>query len=286
MTALFTIAVFGVLFFIGLIGITVGAVGLGVMQHRTKKGIRTPLPTIIIWAVALSIGLLLFSTSVGFGGGLVWSHATPPEGFVETEIVIEEKGYQAERFTADGITYEALGIYVVDPSVIGDAVFTYKVDGFLQRIHWGNYYTVTNGNGFSLVCDASGLLFAPTKDLETVITYYSAIKNMHLYYVTQDDEQLLLTEDEWNDVRRFWNSDLSQMRQRRVVLNDPDMFYIDMMSCDDTIYLNSIWFIKWNDALYFVYKTFETEQGDTEYLMYEVPERYAAPLLAIQSSRE
>jgi len=35
MTALFTIAVFGVLFFSGLIGITIGAVGLGVMQHRT-----------------------------------------------------------------------------------------------------------------------------------------------------------------------------------------------------------------------------------------------------------
>ena len=84
----------------------------------------------------------------------------PPSDFVETDIVIEENGYQDARFTADGVVYEVLDFEANDDAYIENPIFTYKTEGFLNRSQCGNYYKVENPQGFNIVADYYGFYSA------------------------------------------------------------------------------------------------------------------------------
>lgn len=53
----------------------------------------------VLSAIALGMSVLIISVPVGFFSFIVYVNSVPPESFVETEIVIEEDGYQNTRFT-------------------------------------------------------------------------------------------------------------------------------------------------------------------------------------------
>ena len=99
----------------------------------------------------------------------------PPEDFVETDIVIEENGYQSELFTADGTVYVALSLegdydYISEHS---RPVFSYKTLGFINNAWCGNYYQVDNDHGFTLICDDMSNLFCPENEKDMIEAFYS-----------------------------------------------------------------------------------------------------------------
>lgn len=84
--------------------------------------------------------------------------------------MIEENGYQEERFTVDGTTYVALPIEPYNDEV-GEAVYCYVAED-PERDADGNYYRFENSGGFDLVSDGCGMLFCPEEQAETVLSYY------------------------------------------------------------------------------------------------------------------
>ena len=288
MGAMIALILFGVLLLIGLIGTVTGAVGLIVSLRRQKKGLLLSRTLPIVSAIFLAVGIGLMSTAAGLASVVVAVNATPPAGFVETETVIEEQGYQDTYFTADGVQYEVTGFYVVDDAVIGDAIFTYKVDGFLNKSQWGNYYKVHNTEGFSFVCDDYGLIFAPSEQRQRIVSYYMTFQNLSCYYYngTDDEQQIPLTDEEKNDVRRFWNAELSDIKVLQQIPESPVEFWIELMSLDGTLYITALWFVELDGELCFV-SEINPIDGDTyEYVLYELPERHATRLLAIHNAHK
>ena len=113
MGALFAIVFFLILLAIGIIGIVAGIIGLIIGGKRRKAG-KTFSPVLsVIFSVILSIGFMITLIPVGFFSFIVIVNSVPPDGFVETEIVIEENGYQDTRFTAAGIVYEVLDLWSI-----------------------------------------------------------------------------------------------------------------------------------------------------------------------------
>lgn len=288
MGSMIALILFGVLLLIGLIGTVTGAVGLIVSLRRQKKGLLLSRTLPIVSAIFLAVGIGLMSTSAGLASVVVAVNATPPAGFVETETVIEEQGYQDTYFTADGVRYEVTGFYVLDDAVIGDAIFTYKVDGFLNKSKWGNYYKVHNTEDFPFVCDDYGLIFAPSEQRQRIVSYYTTFQNLSCYYYngTDDEQQIPLTDEEKNDVRRFWNTELSDIKVLQQIPESPVEFWIELMSLDGTLYITALWFVELDGELCFVGEINPIDGDTYEYVLYELPERHATRLLAIHNAHK
>lgn len=288
MGSMIALILFGVLLLIGLVGTVTGAVGLIVSLRRQKKGLLLSRTLPIVSAIFLAVGIGLMSTSAGLASVVVAVNATPPVGFVETETVIEEQGYQDTYFTADGVQYEVTGFYVVDDVVIGDAIFTYKVDGFLNKSQWGNYYKVHNTEDFPFVCDDYGLIFAPSEQKQRIVSYYTTFQNLSCYYYngTDDELQIPLTDEEKNDVRRFWNTELSDIKVLQQIPESPVEFWIELMSLDGTLYITALWFVELDGELCFVGEINPIDGDTFEYVLYELPERHATRLLAIHNAHK
>ncbi len=222
-------AVFAIMFFLFLLGggaavILAGMVGLIISGKRKKKGIPLPKGFTAVFAVLLSVGIAVTLIPIGFFGFIVMVNTTPPDGFVETDIVIEENGYQDTRFTAGGIVYEVLEFQVYDLDAISNPVFTYKTKGFLNGAQCGNYYAIDNDQGFNLVSDEFGSLFCPVEEKETVIAYYTDDANLNGYYMDWDryeyGHELRLSDRENSVIRDFRNTDLTSLHQEKMMLPD------------------------------------------------------------------
>ena len=163
MGAVAAVIFFIVLFIFAFVGIVLSIVGITVFSKLSKKGKGFAKPLSIVSIVVLIISIILSSIPTFFFAFIAYVNTIPPEDFVETEIVIEENGYQDTKFTANGVVYHSLGLDVFDHSYIKEPVFSYKTSGFLNGSQCGNYYKVENANNYNLVSDEYGLLFAPEK---------------------------------------------------------------------------------------------------------------------------
>ncbi len=175
--------VFAVAFFIGLlifgfVPLILGVVGLIIGAVRKKNGKNTPKAIKPLSIVAIVIGVLIMAIPVAFFGEVFIRNATLREGVTITDIVIEERGYQDERFTADGVVYVVCDNLNTNSYVSkANAVFTYKYsDSILDRSQIGNYYSVENPYGFDLVCDDMGQLFCPESQYSAVIEHFNNIE--------------------------------------------------------------------------------------------------------------
>lgn len=172
----------GVVFFIGfLMVVLVGGLlclGLGIggmiasvitrKKGKRENGKKIAIPS----AILLILGTAVLLLPVGYLGFIYAVNTLPPDDYVKTDIIIEEDGYQSERFTADGVVYTVL------PLASGqiekkNPLFSYETSGFMNGSQKGNYYAVENGGGFQLVHDGCGNLFCPTDQAEAVLSYYS-----------------------------------------------------------------------------------------------------------------
>ena len=281
MGAIAAIVFFGFLLIAGTIGIIAGIVGLIIGCKKRKNGNPSPKVLTAVFAVVLSISIIITLIPVGFFSFIVIVNEMPPDGFVETEIVIEENGYQDTRFTADGVIYEVLDFQVYDTDAISNPIFTYKTDGFLNGSQCGNYYVINNNQGFNLVSDEFGLLFCPIEERESVIAYYTDIANLDGYYDNWEGQELKLSGDKKEAIRYFLNLDISSLHQEQIILEDAEEFEIKLVCKENLIYVESHWFLILNDVLYYVYDSDFAEDDGLQYTLIKLPDAVSEPLLNI-----
>ena len=282
MGAIATIVVLIVFLLIGLVEIAVGIAGLVISVKKARSGIAVARVFTAISAVVLAIGILFAVIPSGFFASVVITNATLPDDFAETDIVIEEDGYQDARFTADGVVYETLDLWLYDSTLIGEPVFTYKEAGFMNRSQWGNYYTVDNDHGFRLVSDSLGLLFCPADDKAEVMAYYGDAENTWGYYNDLDGNRSKLSTDEHEIVRQFLSLDVHLLKQTQIVVDTPDEFYADIISKDGLVESNTYYFLSLNGRIYYVNEYAYTEEGPT-YTVRELPDEISDGLLEIHT---
>ena len=281
MGAIAAIVFFVFLLIVGTIGIISGIIGLIIGCKKRKNGKPISKVLIVVFTVVLSISILITLIPVGFFSFIVMVNTMPPDGFVETEIVIDENGYQDTRFTADGVVYEVLDFQVYDTDSIFNPIFTYKKAGFLNGSQCGNYYAIHNNQGFHLVSDAFGLLFCPVEERERVIAYYTDIANLEGYYDDWNGREFKLSDKEAESVRDFWEMDIDLLHQEQIVLEDAEEFEIKLVCKENLIYVESHWFLIFNDELYYVYDSDFAEEGGLQYTLIRLPDALSETLLNI-----
>ncbi len=278
MGAIAAIVFFVFLLTVGTIGIIAGIIGLiiGCKKRKNGKPISKLLTVVVV--IVLSISILITLIPVGFFSFIVIVNSMPPDGFVETEVVIDENGYQDTRFTADGVVYEALDFQVYDTDAISNPIFTYKTDGFLNGSQCGNYYAINNNQGFNLVSDEFGSLFCPVEEAESVIAYYTDIANLGGYYENWEGQELKLSGDEKEAIQYFLDLDISLLPQEQIFLEDAEEFEIKLVCKEDLIYVESHWFLFFNDKLYYVYDSDFAEDDGLQYTLIKLPDAVSEPL--------
>lgn len=281
MGAIAAIIFFVFLLIVGTIGLVAGAIGLIISRKKRKKGKPISKVLTVVFAIVLSISIPITLIPVGFFSFIVIVNTMPPDGFVETEVVIDENGYQDTRFTADGVVYEVLDFQVYDNNAISNPIFTYKTVGFLNGSQCGNYYAINNNQDFNLVSDEFGLLFCPVEEREHVITYYTDIANLDGYYDDWEGREFKLSDDEKEAIQYFGDLDISSLHQEQIVLEDAEEFEIKLVCKENLIYVESHWFLIFNDELYYVYDSDFAEDDGLQYTLIKLPDAVSEPLLNI-----
>ncbi len=281
MGAIAAIIFFVFLLIVGRIGLVAGAIGLIISRKKRKKGKPISKVLTVVFAIVLSISIPITLIPVGFFSFIVIVNTMPPDGFVETEVVIDENGYQDTRFTADGVVYEVLDFQVYDNNAISNPIFTYKTVGFLNGSQCGNYYAINNNQDFNLVSDEFGLLFCPVEEREHVITYYTDIANLDGYYDDWEGREFKLSDDEKEAIQYFGDLDISSLHQEQIVLEDAEEFEIKLVCKENLIYVESHWFLIFNDELYYVYDSDFAEDDGLQYTLIKLPDAVSEPLLNI-----
>ena len=283
MGTLFTIAFFLILLGVGLITLIVSIVGLVIGKKRRKA--QKPFSAILtaVFTVILFLSVALTTLPVGFFSFIAIVNSIPPEGFVETEIVIEENGYQDTKFTADGVVYEVLDFVLCDNEDASTPIFTYKTSGFLNGSQCGNYYAIENSQDFRLVSDEHGLLFAPTEEKERVIAYYTNMENLCVYYDDWNEREFKLSEEEATMVCDFLKLDMSLLKQERVTLTETEEFNIKLVCKEDLVFVNSYWFLSLNGTIYYVRGSDYANDDRIEYILIELPPELADTMTDIHT---
>lgn len=285
MGTLFAIAFFLILLGVGLITLIISIVGLVIGKKRRKA--QKPFSAILtaVFTVILFLGVALTTLPVGFFSFIAIVNSIPPEGFVETEIVIEENGYQDTKFTADGVVYEVLDFVLCDNEYASTPIFTYKTSGFLNGSQCGNYYAIENSQNFRLVSDEHGLLFAPTEEKERVIAYYTNMENLCVYYDNWNEREFKLSEEEATMVCDFLKLDMSLLKQERVALTETEEFNIKLVCKEDLVFVNSYWFLSLNGTIYYVRSSDYANDDRIEYMLIELPPELADTMTDIHTGR-
>ncbi len=281
MGAIAAIVFFLFLLIVGTIGLVAGAIGLIISRKKRKKGKPISKVLTLVFAIVLSISIPITLIPVGFFSFIVIVNTMPPDGFVETEVVIDENGYQDTRFTADGVVYEVLDFEVYDTNAISNPIFSYKTDGFLNGSQCGNYYAIDNNQGFNLVSDEFGLLFCPVEERERVIAYYTDIANLGGYYDNWNEREFKLSDKETESVRDFLEIDIDLLYQEQIVLEDAEEFEIKLVCNEGLVYVESHWFLILNNELYYVYDSDFAEDDGLQYTLIKLPDAVSEPLLNI-----
>ncbi len=282
MGVIFAIMFFLFLLIAGSAATIVGIAGLLINGKRKKTGAPLPKGFTADFAALLSVGIAVTLIPVGFFGFIVMINVMPPKGFVNTDIVIEENGYQYTRFTADGVVYEVLDLQVYDTDAISNPVFAYKTAGFLNGAQCGNYYAIENKPDFHLVSDEYGLLFCPADERDAVITYYTDDANLTGYYTNRSDRGCKLSDHENKAVIDFRNINLASLhREKMTISDDAELFEIRMICKEGLVCADRYVFLLMNNKMYYMYDTEVAADGSFAYILIELPAEIADGLLAI-----
>lgn len=190
-----------ILLCIGFGGIAAGIVGTILFNKARKKGKKIGKPLTIVSAVVLSISILI--TALPFCA-YVFFYVNAPKESPKTDIIIEERVHQDERFTADGVVYEYIGIDNLE--VLGDdfsePLFSYEVKFYLFPSSWGCYYKLENDYGFNFVIDDNmGRIYCPADEKEKAREFLNDNSRYEWHYNNYDSEA------DFDDVGKLINDD-------------------------------------------------------------------------------
>lgn len=167
--------VWAVTLWVGFSGTVWSMIGLFFSRVMRKAG-RTSSKTVKrVSIIALVASLAIFALPLSIAGVLVWSLATPPEDFVETEIRIEgELEEDFDSFTADGMVYHALELSpdYEGCQAIATPIFSYMPEGMLSRSEWMTFYRIENGEDFDLIWDGEYQFFCTDEDRDAILAHY------------------------------------------------------------------------------------------------------------------
>jgi len=228
-------------------------------------------PAVVLGACGVIMPLIFF-------GFILIQCATPPDDFVETGIVIEEQGYQLEEFTADGVTYRRLCFE--GPSEHGEAVFTYKEDGWYTASQWGNYYRVENGIGCDLVSDSYSGLFCPAEQYEQVAEAYENAREMDSVWRVNLKEEIEVS-DELRAAFRAVQALKGGGRSMEKSEYDASRFlFIDEYSFDGVVSYDDFVLCYLDDGVFLL----EFPDGQEGNRIVPIPEEHQSALLELGSS--
>ena len=207
--------VFLALIFLGGVGPLVGGiVGLCVIRKKEmrRKGLVTGLLVTL-----LVFGALMTLLPVGFVGFVLLSNFRTDIIAESTNAAIEGAGYPGETFTADGVVYEMLPVYI-DFEYCSDnsePVFTYTWKDILGRDVPGNLFRVENPQNLDLIWDGCGMLYCPVDQVDEVMAYYSSMEDIRWAYIAttwaDDWDSLDVSEAEFEPIQslpEIWCSDV------------------------------------------------------------------------------
>ena len=281
-------AIAGIIFFVfllivGIIGILSGIIGLIVCRKRKNVDssfgkILTAVFTVIL---CISIGITLLP--VGFFSFIILVNTLPPDGFVETDIIIEEDGYQDTRFTANGVVYEVTEYYVSDTEIELVPIFTYKTKGFMNGSQCGNYYEFETNEDFDLVCNEFRTIFCPVDKMSEFLKYYSDIENLTAYYDDLEGKRKELNEAEYDAVYGFLKNDLNTLEEQTMAVSNSETFTIELTGKDGVICTETHWFIIISDKVYYEKNSFYNENYRIEYTLIPLPKKLSDTLISIHN---
>lgn len=247
-------AVSGIMFTllgVGGLMILLGIIGIIIFALSIKKGKSYGVPLTIVSAVVTFFGFILTSIPVGFGIFLFLVNSQSDTGYVETDITIEEDGYQDTRFTADGVVYEVLDLTMSYSYSYGEAVFSYEESGFISMYGGGNYYRVENPHGFDLVTDGYGLLFCPEEDQEEIMDFYETDESsVWIYEDPEYYDYCKVSEDCAVALTSFDKTDIDSLPTIDVEEDDEIYLFVYELSSDYIIEKNSYYFRIVDDRVY------------------------------------
>lgn len=237
---------------------------------------------------AILCGLLSLSALV-YGSYLTYLYAAPPADYVDTDLWIEEDGYQDERFTVGGVVYEALELDC-DERVCKEkmtAVFSYKPDGFLNGYLSGNYFAIANDHGFDLVWNGLDRLFAPADQVEEIVEFYRADPEAwYLLDYEQVDEngdpaKITLSDEVVTAIRTYLELDVAKQETTTAIAeNGYDTVEVWAQSNDGIVIVNH-WFVVIDGKAYVHLKSTTTEQDQQEMTLAILPDEISAPLAGL-----
>ena len=291
MNTLTQIIILAVLALLGIAGVICGLLGRkGELEkqklahaRKSKKSASTPASaknyTIL---AALSA---VFALAFGIWGIYIFLfHALPDDSYVKTDIVIAENGYQDQRFTADGVVYEALPL-TVDDVACGEqatAVFTYKTKGLLNGYLTGNYYRIQNEKGFDLIWNGLDRLFAPADQKDAVLAYYfgEAIEWIRYDYANAeggDPDGVSVSAEVAAAMQAYLMLDVKSLPTQKLILEEHTTLSIAGRSSDGFV-LHDHWFVVAEGIVYVELDRTETNDQRIERTLAALPEEISAPL--------
>lgn len=281
-----------VMLFAGVIGFFIGLAGLIVSIILRKFGKKWATILIVITAIVLIVSLVIALIPIGFFTFIYRVNTEPPLDFVETDIVIEENGYQEERFTADGVVYEVLPLEAdfEGCSAIATPVFSYYTEGFLKGSQCGNYFDLAVSADFTLIWDGLNLLFSTAEEREEILTYYdeaadSAVAWSFFDWTNYEGEEIdytPLSAEGSAAMDAFVTGDYTPLPARSVTLTDYRDISVKGTDADGAVLLHSISAFFLSDGQIYYTNTYEyADDGSDAVICTAVvlPDEIGRPLL-------
>lgn len=251
--------------------------------RKSRKTASAPAAAKRYAALAAVSGALALIFGV-WCGWVILTHALPDDSYVKTDIVIAENGYQDQRFTADGVVYEALPLTVDDVacSEKATAVFTYKTEGFLNGYLTGNYYRIQNEKGFDLIWNGLDRLFAPADEKDAVLAYYfgEAIDWKRYDYANAeggDPDGISVPSEVAAAMQAYLMLDVKSLPTQKLILEEYTTLSIAGRSSDGFV-LHDHWFVVAEGIVYVELDRTETNDQRIELTLAALPEEISAPL--------
>lgn len=264
----------------------VTAICLAIFSRKKYTDMKYRKPLRVILTIALIGSILIVMIPIGFFTFIVYVNSTPPEDYVETAIVIEEDGYQYERFTADGVVYEVLNLeanYEICEE-LATPVFSYKTTGFMNGSQCGNYYEIKNSHGFHLIWDGSSLLFCPEEQKKEVQSYYDEEDiSDWFHYDYEKEKHYQLTPEIEKELSTFLLYDLENISETRFILETLEEIDILQTSSDHIVLKEYYSFIIDNNEVYLVYVSSFNEEEKFDCTGIKLPEEIGTLVLQLQS---
>ena len=266
-------------------GIIIGIIGLVYSIKKTEIKSRNAM--IVIFSVILALSLLFTAIGAASIPLVVQQDNQLPEGFVETDIVIDEDSYVYPYFTANGVVYKSSQIYVSDTETLDDPIFSYKPSGLFGATMYENFYRVENEAGFDLVSDEWGEIYCPEYQMQKVTSYYSDKVNLHARYVYSNETYYILTSDEFNDLWTLIDSKSLSLdwftKQQIITLNEKSDFNIELTNKSGSICINNYHFLSYEGSLYYVYNHYylSYDESEIEYVATKLPDDIAEPIFKL-----